>query len=168
MMNSKLFLAVLAMVCAEEAFSFLLNQYPLHASCKTKWDWPSTACADVVSALEAQIAKWNNTECGSGEKCGYGLTSKTSTQLQAKHVTPVKHYVDDLTFTFKPEGGGSGCQVDGYSTSETWYAVLDYSTNYCNLHNLITGAGLDKVSGYSEQTSDSICTQFSSANCEKY
>ena len=29
--------------------------------------------------------------------------------------------------------------IQGYSTSELWYAVLDYGTNYCNLHNLITG-----------------------------
>ena len=29
--------------------------------------------------------------------------------------------------------------LQGFSTSETWYAVLDYGTNYCNLHNLITG-----------------------------
>ena len=27
----------------------------------------------------------------------------------------------------------------GYSTSETWYAILDFGTNYCNLHNLLTG-----------------------------
>lgn len=27
----------------------------------------------------------------------------------------------------------------GFSSSETWYAVLDYGTNYCNLNNLITG-----------------------------
>jgi len=39
--------------------------------------------------------------------------------------------------------------VQGYSTSETWYAFLDYGTNYCNLHNLITGAGLDKLPKYS-------------------
>ena len=29
--------------------------------------------------------------------------------------------------------------LQGYSSSETWYAVLDYGTNYCNLHNLIIG-----------------------------
>ena len=29
--------------------------------------------------------------------------------------------------------------LQGYSTSEVWYAVLDNGTNYCNLHNLITG-----------------------------
>jgi len=33
---------------------------------------------------------------------------------------------------------------------------------------LFLGAGLDKFSGYAETTSDSQCTQFSSANCEKY
>ena len=31
------------------------------------------------------------------------------------------------------------CVLQGYSRSETWYALLDYGTNYCNLHNLITG-----------------------------
>ena len=29
--------------------------------------------------------------------------------------------------------------LQGYSTSETWYAVLDYSTNYCNMRNLLEG-----------------------------
>ena len=27
----------------------------------------------------------------------------------------------------------------GKSRSETWYAVFDHGTNYCNLHNLLTG-----------------------------
>jgi len=66
----------------------------------------------------------------------------------------------------------------GSSSSDTWYAVLDFGTNYCNLNNLITGiylydrflisfikklhliysgAALDKIKGYSETTSDSIC-----------
>ena len=29
--------------------------------------------------------------------------------------------------------------LQGYSTSQTWYAVMDYGTNYCNLFNLIQG-----------------------------
>ena len=32
----------------------------------------------------------------------------------------------------------------------------------------ITGAGLDKVEGFKETTSNSDCTQYSSADCEKY
>jgi hypothetical protein len=67
----------------------------------------------------------------------YQLVSQTDTELKTTHTTPVKKYVDDQTFSFQTTTGG--CSVQGYSTSETWYAVLDYGTNYCNLHNLITG-----------------------------
>ena len=33
---------------------------------------------------------------------------------------------------------------------------------------LVLGAGLDKFPKYSEKTDDRICTQYSSANCDKY
>ena len=56
----------------------------------------------------------------------------------------------------------------GYSTSQTFYAVLDMSTNYCNLRNLLTGSGLDQSQVFTETTSNSICTQYSSANCGMY
>lgn len=59
--------------------------------------------------------------------------------------------------------------VQGFSTSETWYAYLDYGTNYCNLRNLADGAGLTVSKyGFKEETSDSVCTQYSSHNCAKY
>ena len=59
--------------------------------------------------------------------------------------------------------------TQGYSTSETWYAVLDYGTNYCNLHNLVDGAMIDtKMYGFKETTDDSSCTQYTSRNCAKY
>ena len=37
-----------------------------------------------------------------------------------------------------------------------------------NLKLYCIGAGLDKVAGYAEKTDDSICTQYSSANCDVY
>ena len=58
--------------------------------------------------------------------------------------------------------------MQGYSTSETWYAVLDSGTNYCNLHNLVTGSGLNMSPGFKEDVNDSSCTQYSSADCTKY
>ena len=59
--------------------------------------------------------------------------------------------------------------LQGFSTSETWYAYLDYGTNYCNLRNLADGAGITSATyGFSEQTSNSICTQYTSHNCDKY
>ncbi|XP_065896508.1 beta-galactosidase-1-like protein 2 isoform X3 [Dysidea avara] len=56
-----------------------------------------------------------------------------------------------------------------FSTSEIWYAYLDYGTNYCNLRNLADGAGITTATyGFTEHTSDDVCTQYSSHNCEKY
>jgi len=146
---------------------------PLHAQCKVNWNFGSS-CQDSTKMIIDQIGKWNGTVCsgpnGDGEKCRYALVkrtdSPTNTILTATHTTPVHEYVDDLTFTLT--SSGSECQVQGYSTSETWYAHLDFGTNYCNLHNLITGSGLDKTVAYSESTSDAVCTQYSSADCTKY
>ncbi|CAH1798177.1 unnamed protein product [Owenia fusiformis] len=140
---------------------------PLHASCTIEWSWDAK-CTDVNNAIVKQIALWKTDDnCkGGGEKCLYALVSRTDRIIKATHTTPKKGYVDDLTFTFTQNS--NICNVNGHSTSETWYAVLDYSTNYCNLNNLITGAGLDKAKAYSETTSDRICTQYSSRNCDKY
>ncbi|XP_061185550.1 uncharacterized protein LOC133193605 [Saccostrea echinata] len=142
---------------------------PLHASCKIDWTF-GISCNDVKTKIKGQISQWTTADncANGGEKCLYKFVSESGNTLKAKHETPVKHYVDDLTFTFLPSSSTAKCNVQGFSTSETWYALLDYGTNYCNLHNLITGSGLDKVSGYSEKTSDSVCTQYSSANCTVY
>ncbi|CAM9330368.1 unnamed protein product, partial [Discosporangium mesarthrocarpum] len=80
------------------------------------------------------------------------------------HETSVKHYLDDMEITFADEDGS--CEAVGKSRSRTWYAVLDNSVNYCNLRNLVSSlTGLD----YTESgVSDSVCTQYSSANCERY
>ncbi|KAL9967011.1 hypothetical protein ACROYT_G025165 [Oculina patagonica] len=142
---------------------------PLHASCKIDWIW-AVNCTFVKTTIVSQIYKWNSTDnCpdGHGEKCLYKLKEVTEDQILATHTTPEHHYVDDLTFTFA-KNGSEICNVKGYSTSEVWYAVLDYGTNYCNLHNLITGSGLDKLPKFKETTDNSICTQYTSANCDKY
>lgn len=141
--------------------------FPLHASCAVEWTF-KTECTSVNTALVNQINLWkgdDNCKAG-GQKCLYELKSHTDAEIKATHETPVKHYVDDLTFAFSQED--SICHVKGYSRSETWYALLDMGTNYCNLHNLITGSGLDTSEGYSESTSNSKCTQYSSADCDVY
>lgn len=141
--------------------------YPLHASCKIDWVFGMN-CSSVSKALEQQIAKWNTKDnCAKGgEKCLYKLVSSNATTLLATHETPENHYFDDLSFQFTK--GSETCKVYGFSTSETWYAVLDKGTNYCNLHNLITGSGLNNTPGYKETTKDDICTQYSSADCDVY
>ncbi|GFR64880.1 hypothetical protein ElyMa_003642300 [Elysia marginata] len=138
---------------------------PKHASCNLDW-YVEPDCAEAGQRIVLQIKKWNNTACGTGEKCRYALTSFDGKTLKGKHTTPVKHYVDDISMMFKPSG--TGCAIHGFSSSETWYAFLDQSTNYCNLHNLVSGSNLDKTPKFKETTSDAICTQYSSADCEKY
>ncbi|KAK3108570.1 hypothetical protein FSP39_010885 [Pinctada imbricata] len=144
------------------------STYPFHASCKLDWT-VSTNCSAAMTAIENQFTAWaddSNCPQHDNERCFYTLKSKNGDTIKGTHKTPVKEYVDDLTFTFTTSG--QSCKIHGFSTSETWYAVLDYSTNYCNLHNLAEGAGLTKMAGFTETTSDSICTQYSSRNCDKY
>ncbi|KAL4222699.1 hypothetical protein ACF0H5_018740 [Mactra antiquata] len=142
--------------------------FPLHASCKLDWTF-QLSCADVMTGLANQINAWNtadNCPNGAGERCLYTLTSQAADKLSLTHETPVKHYVDTITFTFM--GSGDSCSVHGYSTANTWYAVLDYGTNYCNMRNLLEGAGFHTSTGFTETTNNNICTQYSSANCDKY
>ena len=88
--------------------------------------------------------------------------------MTADHRTPVKNYVDNLTFDFSPSGDGASCTIEAFSTSSVWYAILDWGTNYCNLRNLVDGAGLSNGNGFSEETSTSVCTQYDAINCERY
>uniref|UniRef100_A0A3Q3VWM6 Uncharacterized protein n=1 Tax=Mola mola TaxID=94237 RepID=A0A3Q3VWM6_MOLML len=64
--------------------------------------------------------------------------------------------------------GGQRCLYKAMSISQTWYAIRDHGTNYCNLYNLMEGSGLTEAGGYKEVTSDFLCTQRSSANCTVY
>lgn len=41
---------------------------------------------------------------------------------------------------------GGSCEAKAFSTSQTWYAVLDNSVNYCNLHNLVSAQCFDAES----------------------
>ena len=37
--------------------------------------------------------------------------------------------------------------IQAYSTSDTWYALLDMGTNYCNLRNILDGTGMSNQLG---------------------
>jgi len=155
------------LACMVAACWTLAASYPIHASCKLTWTF-SVNCTFVNNKIATQMNTWSGTNCDSGEKCRYKITSQSASQIKGTHTTPVKHYVDDLTMTFTAPTATS-CSVAGFSTSETWYAVLDYGTNYCNLHNLVDGAMIDTSTyGFKEDVSDSSCTQYSSRNCAKY
>lgn len=135
---------------------------PIHASCRLTWQF--TADCATVSAAIAKAARSMSglSNCGSSEKCGYSITTVNSTYYEGQHETPKHHYMDRQTMSFSDNA--DGCFVHAFSTSEVWYAILDDGTNYCDLENLQTASGLSAIT----TCSDNTCTQYSSANCDKY
>ena len=93
-------------------------------------------------------------------------TGSDETTTTGTHTTPVALYVDDLTYVFNNRIGG-GCVIEANSISES-LSGLDYGTNYCNLFNLMEGCGLTEDEGFTEQSDASICTQYNTANCDRY
>mmetsp|Transcript_30805 Transcript_30805/g.38599 ORF Transcript_30805/g.38599 Transcript_30805/m.38599 type:complete len:869 (+) Transcript_30805:85-2691(+) len=136
--------------------------FPLHASCHLQWEFEGEDCAFVQESLEAAAEEMAGLDDCEGEKCGYSIISSSDGFLELDHETPSKHYVDSITFKFTAVDGM--CEVEGKSSSDTWYAVLDNGTNYCNMRNLVDSTSLL----VKEQTSDAVCTQYSSADCETY
>lgn len=159
-----------------------LMPYPWHASCVINWTIPKS-CDSFKQQIVKQIEQWEGTECPGtsascpslpcGQRCLYNLTSvSVSDQDQdvtivATHQTPKHRFIDDLTFVLTKDSD-SQCSVEATSDSRTWYAVLDFGTNYCNLRNLIDGAGISTLDGFSEVTEDSVCTQYSSRDCQRF
>jgi hypothetical protein len=166
---NKLTLA-LAVLFAVVALSFSPSAQamdPLHASCKLTWNFPSQNCTQTQNFFLNSIKEMDNTNCGEGDnlnqKCRYKLVSTQTNAMKATHTTPKKKYIDDLSFEFKDID--TGCKVEAFSTSEVWYAHLDFGTNYCNLRNLGDhSVGLGSVD-FEEKVGS--CTQQSSADCTK-
>jgi len=165
----------------------------LHAECEADWQIPTT-CSQVKDGLVSMMNEWTgDSNCGQlsdscqsmpcGQKCLYEYKADQSTdsKIYGVHLTPVQRYSDSFNYVLTPLDGGARCAVKGYSSSDLWYAVLDYGTNFCNLRNLLDGAfetgkwthpenvsSLDQWDGFSEMTTNSRCTQYSSRDCSRF
>merc|ERR1712198_66746 len=109
-------------------------------------------------------------KCPCGQKCLYVHKKTTSSKVSGSHITPVIRYVDDLSFTVLTSSESS-CTLKGHSFS-TGPAYYDFTTNYCNLRNLMVGTGLASLEGYKEESSTDLCMQYDKikayGNCNKY
>merc|ERR1711874_212414 len=166
-------ISVILIFCFLVAATFSKMPYPWHASCKLTWKM-SLSCEEFRSRILLKLSEWEGEEnCGRtsarcpvlpcGQTCLYQFLSSSEKTITARHTTPAARYVDDLSF--KMASNNPGCLVEAISKSQTWYAVLDYSTNYCNLRNLVDGAGVSDDGHFEEETSDEICTQYSMRDC---
>merc|ERR1712198_66714 len=175
----------------------LSEAYPNHAECRVVNTIP-LGCAEAKQKILNQMTEWNTetecpgncekvskrrgpplvavnyegtnnpcTACPCGQKCLYKFAGQTENSIKGSHLTPVFKYEDAVTFDFADNSDGS-CRVEGFSTALLSYAYFDFGTNYCNLRNLLDGAGLTGLPGFAEQTSEDVCMQLDRINCAKY
>ena len=96
----------------------------------------------------------------------YTILSSGSGTMQLTRKTGDGKYTDKQTFTFT--ANGAGCAVTACSESQVT-SVIDYSTNFCDLHDLYCadkGCHVQvKALTYSEDLTD--CNQHDKDNCLK-
>lgn len=167
--------AILLILAIGMGVSAAIMPYPWHASCAISWQLQDN-CQTFKTKLINQIQAWEgdslcpsvSASCAKmpcGQKCLYEFVADKDNTITATHKTPVARYIDDLTFTLKDKNGK--CDVEAKSSSRLWYAVLDMGTNYCNLRNLLDGAGYTEEN-LTEVTEDSVCTQYTSRDCTRF
>ncbi len=103
----------------------------IHAKCDMSVSF-TDSCADVQSEMTARqtgTGGWADPHNGGT----YTFTNVASDIIEGTRTTGDGKYTDKYIFSFTSTD--SGCDVSACSESQVM-SVLDYSTNYCNLHSL--------------------------------
>jgi len=139
----------------------------MHAMCNMTVDIHGGSCAQVKAEVLARVAGdggWYDPH----NRGVYTLLSDTDEFTEIKRLTGDKKYTDKMDFEFTNSKNAS-CLVIACSESQVT-SMLDFSTNYCNLHDLYCGTavGCKVVKGdftFSEQQTK--CTQSVAKDCLK-
>mmetsp|Transcript_43318 Transcript_43318/g.135664 ORF Transcript_43318/g.135664 Transcript_43318/m.135664 type:complete len:158 (+) Transcript_43318:244-717(+) len=94
-------------------------------------------CAVVQAEMLARIAGeqlWEDPHNGGS----YKVISASMDRMEAERRTGDGKYLDKMVFHFTETFNG-GCEVKGCSQSQV-FSLMDFSTNFCNLHNLYCGS----------------------------
>lgn len=149
-----------------------------HAKCEIGVKFSNT-CEEVQSEIigRMQSPSWSDPHNGGT----YTLLSSNTTYVSGERLTGDKKYTDKFDFLFS--ASGASCKVEACSESQI-FSITDYSTNYCNLHDLYCASAdgcptMGKELSYTETFSscsqhDDICivnrlhtTEECSADLEK-
>ncbi|XP_011865650.1 PREDICTED: uncharacterized protein LOC105560817, partial [Vollenhovia emeryi] len=129
-------------------------------------------CAYVMQKLRRQITNWSSwNACRHRDgACLYTVRVQIWLKvpvedniIRATHRTSNLKSLEKIEIIF--EQMNNTCLAKADSVSTEWLAIFDYGANYCNLHNLVVGAGLDRRAKFLELTNDAVCTQFNMAVC---
>ena len=114
----------------------------IHASCKMTVTFTENSCADVEEEVRLRV-NGTNGWCDPHNKGHYTLTGATASDLSLTRLTGNNKYTDKLNLLFTSTSGANsasvGCVVEACSESQVT-SVVDMSTNYCNLHDLMCGS----------------------------
>lgn len=137
----------------------------IHASCQLTAMLKAT-CADARDEIKARVAGtggWYDPH----NRGTYHLLGETTTVVQVSRDAASGGYVDKINFTFQDVG--SNCLVTACSESQGT-SVYDYSTNYCNIHDLYCGtADKCKVAVHDFASTESLksCSYHDATMCLK-
>lgn len=102
----------------------------IHSKCEMGVKFANT-CDEVMKEIIARVNSKSWVDPHNGGT--YNLTTTTGSSIVGERLTGDKKYVDKFDFTFSMSG--ESCVVQACSESQV-NSVVDYSTNYCNLHDL--------------------------------
>ena len=146
-----------ALVSATAASSFPSFD-ALHANCALSWNFAGT-CDNAYNTLQNTLTNFKDPAGGN-----YAIVQKNSpSSIWVTRTTPVKKYVDDIEFTVGSNVSGS-CTMSAKSRSQS-LSYYDYSTNYCNMFNVIRTSGLKYTNLQASQCkfpadSPSVCDKY--------
>lgn len=107
-----------------------------HADCKMTVTYPGMTCDSLYVMMDYEIRSWS---AGGPSDGLYAMVEEQEpSYIWATRTTPVAKYVDDIIFEMSQDG--NTCVVAARSRSET-LSMLDYSTNYCNMWNVLENLG---------------------------
>eukprot|EP01061_Rhynchopus_euleeides_P026202 TRINITY_DN42892_c0_g1_i1.p2 TRINITY_DN42892_c0_g1~~TRINITY_DN42892_c0_g1_i1.p2 ORF type:complete len:170 (+),score=70.04 TRINITY_DN42892_c0_g1_i1:59-568(+) len=110
----------------------------IHASCEVTAT-VNGSCADAFTEAKLRILLNANGSWVDPHNGGtYSIMSESTDVLNGKRLTGNKKYTDHFTMKFESTGSSSSCNIVSCSESQS-FSYLDYSTNYCNVHDLYCG-----------------------------
>lgn len=108
----------------------------MHAKCDMDVTF-SQPCDTVITEISARASSKNGwTDPHNGGI--YSIINQTDTFLSGQRTTGDGKYTDLFDFSFTSTSA-DGCAVEACSESQV-YSLIDFSTNYCNLHSLYCSA----------------------------
>ena len=114
----------------------------LHATCSVTFQVIDFGCKDVREEVVRRVLGKDNWVDPHKRPGTYALLNDTSveTYFSVRNGQGL-HHAEKVRFVYV-EKGSEGCQVHACSSSEGFLSRPDvFSTNYCNMHNMVCGEG---------------------------